>query len=105
MSRKGKTMVGCNPVLRKQLVAFYHESAIGGHSGINATLQRLKQDLYWRKMKQDVYTYVRECDTCQRCKHDNVAPLGLLQPLPILDKVWQDISMDFIEGLPKVARK
>lgn len=52
-------------------------------------------------MKQTVYAFIKEYDTCQRCKHENVAYPGLLQPLPIPSKVWQDISMDFIEGLPK----
>lgn len=37
---------------------------------------------------------------CQRCKPDLAAYPGLLQPLPILSNDWDEISMDFIEGLP-----
>lgn len=30
---------------------------------------------------------------------ETIAPLGLLQPLPILHKIWSNIIMDFILGL------
>ena len=52
-------------------------------------------------MKKLVQLYVKACAIYQRNKHDTSTPTGLLQPLPIPDQVWDDITMDFIEGMPK----
>jgi hypothetical protein len=52
-------------------------------------------------MKQDVENFVKQCQICQQAKHEHFNQPGLLQPLPILVSAWSNISMDFIEGLPK----
>lgn len=52
------------------------------------SLQRLRQDFYWKGIKTDVYSFVRKCEVCQQCKNENVAYPSLLQPFSILDKVW-----------------
>lgn len=50
-------------------------------------------------MKKDIKQFIRECDTRQRNKTENLNPAGLLQPLPIPTRIWSDISMDFVERL------
>jgi len=103
--RKGKVMVGNDPTLKQQLLQLFHDSAVGGHSGMEVTKKKLVSVLYWKGLNKDVRNYVRACVICQRNKPDLAAPAGLLQPLPIPNTIWEDISMDFIEGLPKSRGK
>jgi hypothetical protein len=56
-------------------------------------------------MKRETACYVAECDTCRRVKADHMWHAGLLQPLSIPAWKWEDISMDFIVGLPLTGRK
>lgn len=56
-------------------------------------------------MKSEVFKWVSECDDYERVKTENINPVGLLQPLPIPDLPWQDIALDFVEGLPSSNHK
>lgn len=97
---KNKVWIANNSALQTRLVAALHSSVIGGHSGSKATYHRVKQLFQWKGMKQDVDTFIKQCQVCQQAKHENIHPGGLLQPLPIPEGAWQDLSMDFVEGLP-----
>jgi hypothetical protein len=44
---------------------------------------------------------VKQCIICQQAKHENCKTPSLLSPLPIPANAWKDISMDFIDRLPK----
>ena len=46
--------------------------------------------------------YALFCSDCQQLKPRNALKPGLLQSLPIRERIWTDLSMDFIVGLPDV---
>jgi hypothetical protein len=56
-------------------------------------------------MKHETARYVAECNMCRRVKADHMKLMGLLQPLSIPTWKWEDISMDFIVGLPLIGHK
>jgi hypothetical protein len=61
----------------------------------------LKSRYWWYGMKRAIAEYVALCDNCQRVKTERQRPAGLLQPLEIHEWKWEEISMDFVVGLPK----
>lgn len=100
---KHRIWIGHNKLLQQKILANLHTAAVGGHSGILVTYQRVKQLFSWPGMRKDVQEFVQHCDICQRAKSEHVKYPGLLQPLEVPSQSWQVITMDFIEGLPKSA--
>jgi hypothetical protein len=82
-----------------------HATPTTGNSGFTKTYDRVKHSFFWDGMKQDIPNFVVESDVCQCNKGETVKSFGTLQPLSIPPTIWQDISMDFIVGLPKLGNK
>ncbi|KAJ0578410.1 putative nucleotidyltransferase, Ribonuclease H [Helianthus annuus] len=102
---KGKVAVGKDEKLQWDIISLCHDSVMGGHSGIHATVQRVRSMFAWKGLHKQVRNFIRQCTICQKAKYETVATPGLLQPLPIPNHVFSDISMDFIGGLPKSQGK
>uniref|UniRef100_A0A0A9D292 Integrase catalytic domain-containing protein n=1 Tax=Arundo donax TaxID=35708 RepID=A0A0A9D292_ARUDO len=78
-----------------------HDSAYSIHPGSTKMYQDPKDQYWWYEMKREVAEYVALCDICQQVKAEHQRPAGLLQPLKIPEWKWEEISMDFIVGLPQ----
>ncbi|KAJ9550331.1 hypothetical protein OSB04_014376 [Centaurea solstitialis] len=98
---KGRLVIPRNSKWIPELLAEFHKSATGGHSGYYRTYRRLAANIYWPGMSLTTQRFVQACDVCQRCKTSSLTPAGLLQPLDIPEAIWEHLSMDFILGLPK----
>lgn len=87
------------------LLEEYHSSPLGGHSGIKATISRLSAVFYWPGMYADVKHFINSYSICHYNKYSTQPPYGLLQPLPVPQQVWEDISMDFVTNLHVSSNK
>jgi hypothetical protein len=91
--------------IKTQVLRICHDSPTAGHQGYFKTYKWIRERFSWKGLKDDVLKHIRECTTCQQNKSEQTHPTGLLQPLPIPEKKWESISMDFITGLPHVQGK
>jgi len=87
--------------LRIRILQQHHDHPSAGHPGRAKTFELLSRSYYWKGMNTDTRRYVQNCRTCGRTKPRHDRHQGLLQPLPIPERPWQDISVDFITHLPK----
>ena len=88
--------------LRRQLMRESHDSQWAGHPGRERMMALLSRTFVWAKMEEDIEAYVRSCLVCQQDKVEKRKEAGLLQPLPIAERPWISVSMDFISGFPKM---
>jgi predicted aspartyl protease/transposase InsO family protein len=87
--------------LRTKLIQDTHDSHITGHPGRDSTFAILSRRFYWPGLSQEVRRFLRNCDVCGRVTIWRHRKKGLLKPLPIPDRNWQDISIDFMDQLPR----
>jgi hypothetical protein len=99
-----RLVVPKDPELRKKILDEAHLSKFSIHPGSNKMYHDLRSLYWWTRLKREIAKYIFECDTCQRIKASHLKVAGTLQPLHIPSWKWEDISMDFIVGLPNTSR-
>jgi hypothetical protein len=86
--------------LEKVIIQGFHDDPVYGHPGVARTMEHIQRHYQFKNMKQKVTDFIKKCAECQKNKHATHAPYGDSQPMEIPSGPWEDITMDFVTGLP-----
>lgn len=98
---RGRQWVPHSEELRTSIIQGTHDSIACGHPGRESTYAMLARRFFWPGMAKAVRQMVRNCDSCGRNTAWRHRRQGFLKPLPIPDRIWQELSIDFIVDLPE----
>lgn len=98
---RGRRWVPNLEELRTKLIQRTHDSVMAGHPGREVLSAVLSRQFFWPGMLADIRRFVRNCDSCRSNKAWRERKQGFLKPLPVPTRLWKEVSVDFIVGLPK----
>ena len=78
----------------------YNRHAYGG---IYRTYDRLRNVVYFLRMRKGIQKYVDSCPLCQLSKPSRQLLYGQLHPVGESKQLLEELLMDFIMGLPMTA--
>jgi transposase InsO family protein len=97
---RSRRWVPASEPLRTRILEETHSSGLTGHPGRNSLYAMVARNFFWPDMSKDVRRYVANCDECGANAVWRDRRQGLLKPLPIPDRKWREISIDFVVKLP-----
>ena len=81
-----------------------HGGGLAGHFGVTKTFRALEDRYYWPRLRRDVRRLIGRCSICTigKLTKQNSGPY---LPLPVPTSPLQEVSLDFILGLPRTRRQ
>ncbi|XP_060601747.1 uncharacterized protein K02A2.6-like [Ruditapes philippinarum] len=73
---------------RQQLIESVHQ----GHMGVEKTIRRARDALFWPGMAKQITSYIYQCAVCQKHRYSNAKEPLISHDVP--DRPWQNIAAD-----------
>ena len=102
-AKEGRLVVPAGLVLRRELMAQFHNTLTAGHPGRDNTLALISQHYWWPGMNAWVVNYIARCMHCQQNKMRTTKKKTLLYHIPGDPSMclFNVVALDLITQLPR----
>ncbi len=88
------------PLLFRDSILKLEHQGLAGHTRVQKTYDRIRQQFYWPRVKRDVANYIRSCHTCQfTSKPNQNVPVAPLQPISVVYNTVDQLIIDCVGPL------
>ena len=91
--------------LRKKVMEVAHDAMLAGRMGVKKTEDRILTNFYWPGIHQDVVSFCRSCDVCQRTVSKGRVAKVPLGKMPLMDLPFKRVAVDLIGPIMPASDK
>ena len=91
--------------LRKMVIEVAHDTMLAGHMGVKKTEDRILKNFNWPGIHQDVVSFCRSCDVCQRTVSKGRVAKVPRGKMPLMDLPFKRVAVDLIGPITPASDK
>lgn len=99
--KKNQLWVSDNEDLQLEVFKEIHNQPAISHPGVERILNMAHRHYYWLHIHDIIEQYIQNCHVCKRAKTAHNTYNRLFQPLPVSEKLWVNMTIDFVTSLLK----
>ena len=91
--------------LREKVMEVAHDSLFGGHLGVRKTEDRIQTNFFWPGLHEDITSFCRSCDVCQKTVPRGSVPRAPLGDMPLIDQPFKRVAIDLVGPIAPASDK
>ena len=91
--------------LGSRVIGVAHDSLFGGHLGVRKTEDRIQINFFWPGLHEDVTSFRRSCDICQKTVARGSVPQAPLGDMPLIDQPFKRVAIDLVGPIAPACDK
>ena len=93
-------------LLIEKVIEVVHDSLFGGNLEVKKkTKERIQTNFFWPRLHNDVTSFCRLCNVCQKTVPGGLVPWAPLGDMPLIDQPFKKVAIDLVGPITPASDK